>query len=257
MVVVGAVDVRNSRSPAGDMISHGLPFISVSAVATAGGRAGRHHCLLRARVPHLPHGQVDVMGLHLAGHTHGVDMTMKRRLGAPSRPGLRAHRARTLASCAFHPLASTSPFGDGAGWAELPNPVVTVAAVPGPLARQFPAGPSLLGATRPAVVPLLPAQGGHRMLALGSTPGRGGGWHVRGPGWPGSGTVWPRRCVRPCGAGARSAGGGFQGLGGSDHRLGAWAATSGRSCSQPVITGLVITGPGRGRPHPAGRAPNR
>ncbi len=56
-----------------------------------------------------------------------------------------------------------------AGWAELPNPVVTRAAVPDPLARQFPTRPSLLGATRPAVVPP-------------PTPARHGSFEVSEPG---------------------------------------------------------------------------
>ena len=161
------------------------------------------------------------------------DMTMKSRVGAPS-PTRTASPSRTdlwpPAQSARSPRPP--PFGDGAGWAELPDPVVTWAAVPDALARPFPAGPLLLGATRPAVVLLLPAQGGHRMFALRSTSGRGGGWQVRGPGGPESGTVRPRRRVRPCGAGARFVGGGFQGRAG------------------------VIIGSVRGRPHSAGRVPN-
>ncbi len=124
------------------------------------------------------HGQVDAMGLHLARHTHGVHMTMKVGLARRPRPGPQAPRARTPGLPRVPPAHLDLTRGDGAGWAEPPNPVVTLTAVPDPLARPFPTRPSLPGATRPAVVPLPPAQGGHRMLALRSTPGPGSGASV-------------------------------------------------------------------------------
>ena len=53
------------------------------------------------------------------------------------------------------PGARGDPAGrDGAGLADLPNPVGALTAVPGALARPFPTKPSLPGATQLAVVPL-------------------------------------------------------------------------------------------------------
>ena len=170
MVVAGAVGARNSRSPTGPT-SWSISSVSVAVTGRGERPAGITGLIRPAAWSSRRHGP------HLAGHTHGVDMTMKSRLRAVPDPD-RKPVAHEPGLPRIPPDLLDLIVGDGAGWAEQPNPVVTLTAVPDPLARPFPTRPSLPGATRPAVVPLPPAQGEHRILALRSTPGPGSGVSV-------------------------------------------------------------------------------
>jgi hypothetical protein len=191
------------------------------------------------------------MGPHLAGRTHGVDMTMKRSAwrAVPTRA---ASRSRADPGLAVPSTRSPRPRPWGrAGWAELPNPVVALATVPGPSPTRWHAvadeavtagchstggGPVATRAGRTRGVRL---EINSRSKVVGGTcaaqfsPSR----ERRGPDTT---SARPTRARVPLEV--------VPGSDGSDHRLGAWAATSGRPRAQLMITGRVAPGPGSATP---------
>ena len=236
-VVERTVDARNSRSPTGPAErrhAHDGLLTSVSAAVTAGvtERLASPACSApRSAERTRLHGQVDVMGRHRAGRTHGVDTTMKSRLGGPF-PTRAASRSRAEPGFPCVPPARLDfALGTGLG-GRTTEPRGRPDGRPRPAGTPLWTRPSLPGATRPAVVPLPPAQDGCGMLALRSSPGRGRGRHVRCPA--------PREPGRRGDdtTSARPSPGAFR-----------WRWFQGRA---GVITDSV-----RGRPHPAGLAPSR
>ncbi|TQM10165.1 hypothetical protein FB558_5949 [Pseudonocardia kunmingensis] len=101
-------------------------------------------------------GQVDLCAVLARLDGRHVHLTMQNLLWA------RRARLATTASRAGRglrpdrPLLLAPPVGEMVEWAELPNDVVAVTAVPDCAARPPGTRPFPLGATRPAVVPVRP-----------------------------------------------------------------------------------------------------
>lgn len=85
------------------------------------------------------------MGLRRAGQTHSVDMIRICARGRAVPDPRRKRSSRSPASREFHLFASDLAGVEVAGWAELPNHVVAVTAVPGLTARPLSTRPSLPG----------------------------------------------------------------------------------------------------------------
>jgi hypothetical protein len=117
----------------------------------------------RARV----HGQIDAIDLRRANNTHVVDMITQCGLGAPFPAPVGSRSAYELGLPCVPPVQLNNSRVEVAEWAELPNYVVALTAVPDAGARQYGTSPFRQGARATAGGPV-PAWEGNDQRETGS-----------------------------------------------------------------------------------------